>query len=96
MVQTFVSKSALNEAIALIHAGQIDKAEEICRAGVVRNPDDVNMVAMLGEGQQADQAFEKSFELNPKRKSLALIEVLEPVLPRYQKYETINLDRSLQ
>ena len=48
MVRTFASKSALSEAVALINAGQIDKAEAICRSGIVRNPDDVNMVALLG------------------------------------------------
>lgn len=37
MVQTFASKSALSEAIALINAGQIDKAEAICRAGIERH-----------------------------------------------------------
>ncbi len=36
MVRTFASKSALSEAITLINAGQIDKAEAICRAGIER------------------------------------------------------------
>ena len=48
MVQTFASKSALSEAIALINSGHLDKAEAICRSAVGRNPDDVNMVALLG------------------------------------------------
>jgi len=48
MVRTFASKSALNEAVALINDGRIEKAEAICRSGVERNPDDVNMVALLG------------------------------------------------
>jgi tetratricopeptide (TPR) repeat protein len=48
MVRTFAAKSALNEAVALINAGQIDKAEAICRSGIARNSDDVNMVALLG------------------------------------------------
>ena len=48
MVQTFAAKSALNEAVALINAGQIDRAEAICRSGIARNSDDVNMVALLG------------------------------------------------
>jgi tetratricopeptide (TPR) repeat protein len=29
-------------------------------------------LAMLGQGKEADEAFEKSFELNPERKKLAL------------------------
>jgi len=46
MAQTFASKSALSEAIALINSGHLDKAEAICRSAVGRNPDDVNMVAL--------------------------------------------------
>ena len=48
MAQTFASKSALSEAIALINSGQVDKAEAICRSAIKRNPDDINMVALLG------------------------------------------------
>jgi tetratricopeptide (TPR) repeat protein len=48
MVQTFASKSALSEAVALINSGHLDKAETICRSAVGRNPDDINMVALLG------------------------------------------------
>lgn len=48
MTGTFASKSVLSEAIALINAGQIDRAVDICRAAVARNPDDINMVALLG------------------------------------------------
>jgi tetratricopeptide (TPR) repeat protein len=48
MAQTFASKSALSEAIALINSGRVDKAEAICRSAVGRNPDDINMVALLG------------------------------------------------
>ena len=44
----YASKSALNEAIVLINTGQSDKAEAICRSAVDRNPDDINMVALLG------------------------------------------------
>ncbi len=147
MASNFASKSALSEAIALINAGQATKAEEICHSAVQRNPDDINMVAllgatllksrqlveaekllrraiklapnfakphedlgqllvdsgqpeeavtilrtatrldpdldranfslgkalaMLGKGPEADVAFEKSFDLNPERKMLAL------------------------
>jgi len=147
MTGKFASRSALNEAITLINTGQIDKAVDLCRSAVVRNPEDVNMVALLGAillknksipeaekylrraiklaptfakphedlgqlllnkgeageaarilkaatrldpdldnaffnlgkalamlsmGKQADEAFERSFELNPVRKKLAL------------------------
>lgn len=147
MKGTFASRSALNEAVALINSGQIDKAESICRSAVEGNPEDINMVALLGAtllksnkipeaekflrravklaptfakphedlghlllnkgepaeavrvlktatrldpdlgnaffnlgkglsmlsmGKQADEAFERSFELNPERKKLAL------------------------
>ena len=147
MKGTFASRSALNEAVALINSGQIDKAEGICRSAVEGNPEDINMVALLGAtllkskkipeaekflrraiklaptfakphedlghlllnkgepgeavrvlktatrldpnlgnaffnlgkalsmmsmGKQADEAFERSFELNPERKKLAL------------------------
>jgi tetratricopeptide (TPR) repeat protein len=60
MARTFASRSALSEAIALINAGQIAKAEEICRSAVSRNQDDVNMVALLGatllKSKQIDEA----------------------------------------
>ena len=48
MAQTFASKSALSEAVALINSGQLDKAEAICRSAIGRNADDINMVALLG------------------------------------------------
>jgi len=146
MSQPFATKSTLFEAIELINTGQIRQAEELCRAAVNRNGEDVNMTAllgatllkagknveaehylristglapnfakpwsdlgallvdtrrpreavevlenavrldagegdawfnlgkaraMLGLGPEADQAFEKSFELDPQRKALA-------------------------
>jgi tetratricopeptide (TPR) repeat protein len=48
MGQTYASKSAHSEAIALINSGHADKAEVICRSAAERNPDDINMVALLG------------------------------------------------
>ncbi len=146
MPQPVATKSTLFEAIELINSGRIQQAEELCRAAVARNGQDVNMTAllgatlfkagknqeaekylrisiglapnfakpysdlghllvesrqpqeavevlenavrldagegdawfnlgkaraMLGLGPEADQAFEKSFELNPERKALA-------------------------
>jgi len=72
MVQTFASKSALSEAIALLNSGQPDKAEAICRSAIGRNPDDINMVALLGaillKGQQipeAEKYLRKAIQLAP-------------------------------
>ena len=72
MDQTFASKSALSEAIALINAGQIDKAEAICRAGIERHADDVNMVALLGatlfksrQLPEAEKHLRKAIQLAP-------------------------------
>jgi len=48
MTGTFASRSALNEAVTLINTGQINNALEICRSAIARNPDDINMVALLG------------------------------------------------
>ena len=48
MTGTFASRSALNEAVTLINTGQIGKALDICRSAIARNPDDINMVALLG------------------------------------------------
>jgi len=60
MAQSFASKSALSEAIALLNSGRPDKAEAICRAAIGRNPDDINMVALLGaillKGHQVPEA----------------------------------------
>jgi tetratricopeptide (TPR) repeat protein len=48
MNRRFATKSTLFEAIELINAGNIDRAEAICRAAVERNDRDVNMTALLG------------------------------------------------
>jgi len=60
MAQTFASKSALSEAVALINSGRPDKAAAMCRAALERNPDDINMVALLGaillKGRQIQEA----------------------------------------
>jgi tetratricopeptide (TPR) repeat protein len=48
MSQTLSSQAAFGEAIELINAGQADKAEAVCRAAVERNPEDVNLLGMLG------------------------------------------------
>ncbi len=72
MVRTFAAKSALNEAVALINAGQIDKAEAICRSGIARNSNDVNMVALLGAIQlksrqipEAEKQLRQAIRLAP-------------------------------
>ncbi|HET6592661.1 MAG TPA: sulfotransferase [Xanthomonadales bacterium] len=48
MSRPFATKSTLFEAIELINAGRIDRAEAICRAAAERNDQDVNMTALLG------------------------------------------------
>jgi tetratricopeptide (TPR) repeat protein len=64
MAQTFASKSALSEAVALINSGHVDRAEAICRSAIGRNPDDINMVALLGA------ILLKSNQLNESEKYL--------------------------
>jgi tetratricopeptide (TPR) repeat protein len=60
MAQSFASKSVLSEAISLINSGRPDKAAAMCRAALERNPDDINMVALLGaillKGHQIPEA----------------------------------------
>ncbi len=72
MVGSFASKSALSEAVALINDGHIEKAEAICRSGIKRNPDDVNMVALLGatllksrQLPEAEKFLRQAIELAP-------------------------------
>jgi tetratricopeptide (TPR) repeat protein len=72
MVQNFASKSALSEAIAQINSGQIDKAEAICRSAIGRNPDDINMVALLGavllksnQNPEAEKYLRQAIQLAP-------------------------------
>jgi tetratricopeptide (TPR) repeat protein len=48
MGQAAASRAAFNEAIELINAGERGKAEAICREAIQRNPEDVNMTALLG------------------------------------------------
>jgi len=62
-----------------VEKGQPDEAAGILRKATRLDPNldhaFFNLgkaLAMLGEGKEADKAFEKSFELNPERKNLAL------------------------
>ena len=48
MNRPYATKSTLFEAIELINDGRIAEAEALCRAAAERNPDDVNMTALLG------------------------------------------------
>ena len=48
MTGAFASRSALNEAVTLVNTGQINKVLKICRSAIAGNPDDINMVALLG------------------------------------------------
>jgi len=72
MSKPFATKSTLFEAIELINAGQIGKAEALCRAAVNRNADDVNMTALLGatlfkagQHQEAEKYLRISTRLAP-------------------------------
>jgi len=72
MSQPFATKSTLFEAIELINSGQISRAETLCRAAIKRNPDDVNMTALLGatllkagQHQEAEKYLRISTRLAP-------------------------------
>ena len=43
-----ISKSTFSEVIELINLGQLVEAEGICRDAIKNNPDDVNMLGLLG------------------------------------------------
>ncbi len=72
MSQVFASRATLKEAIELIGAGERGKAEAICRDAIQRNPDDVNMTALLGasllksgETKEAEELLRKTIRLAP-------------------------------
>jgi tetratricopeptide (TPR) repeat protein len=72
MPQAYASRIKLNEAIQLINAGQADKAETLCRDAVMRDPRDVNMVALLGatlfktrQNREAEKFLREAIELAP-------------------------------
>jgi len=48
MARTNATKSAVKEVVGLINEGQAEQAVSICREAVERNPQDINMVALLG------------------------------------------------
>jgi len=70
--QAAASRAILNQAIELINAGERGKAEAICRDAIQRNPDDINMTALLGatllkagEVQEAETFLRRAIELAP-------------------------------
>lgn len=72
MNRPFATKSTLFEAIELINTGRIQDAEAMCRAAVERNPEDVNMTALLGatllkagKAAEAEQYLRRSTQLAP-------------------------------
>ncbi len=72
MAPTFASRSTFNEAVQLINAGEVTRAEALCRDAVGRNPRDVNMVALLGatllktrETTEAEKYLRAAIELAP-------------------------------
>jgi tetratricopeptide (TPR) repeat protein len=60
MAEAYASRSTISEAIELINTGQIDQAEAFCRDAIERNPQDVNITALLGatllKSRQLDEA----------------------------------------
>ena len=66
------SRAKLNEAIELINAGKRGNAEAICREALERNPDDINMAALLGasllkagEIEEAEKFLRRTTQLAP-------------------------------
>ena len=72
------SRAKLNEAIELINAGERGKAEAICRDAVQRNPDDINMTALLGatllKAGEMDEAEKFLPEDNPIQITIDIIQ----------------------
>ena len=48
MQQQTISKSIFSEVLELINLGQLAKADRICRDAIKHNPNDVNMLGLLG------------------------------------------------
>jgi tetratricopeptide (TPR) repeat protein len=72
MSQAAASRATLNEVIELINAGKRGEAEAICRDAIQRNPDDINMTALLGamllkarEMAEAERFLRHAIELAP-------------------------------
>jgi len=66
------SKQAINDIFRLINSGQIEGAETACRSYLEKNPDDVNVLGLLGAvllklGQIADakSTLERTIQLEP-------------------------------
>ena len=65
-------RATFSEAIDLINKGSADEAERICRETVEKNPDDANMVALLGailvkkrQFPEAESWLRKAIEVAP-------------------------------
>ena len=72
MAEAYASRSTISEAIELINNGQIDQAEALCRTAVERNPQDVNITALLGvillksrRPEEAEQYLREAIKLAP-------------------------------
>jgi len=72
MSEAAASRATLNEAIELIGAGKRGEAEAICRDAIQRNPNDVNMTALLGatllkarEMEEAEEFLRRAIKLAP-------------------------------
>jgi tetratricopeptide (TPR) repeat protein len=67
-----VSKSTFSEIIELINQGQVSRAAGICREAVDANPDDVNMLGLLGailvktrNYKEAEKYLRRTIDLAP-------------------------------
>ncbi len=60
MAEAYASRSTISEAIELINTGHIEQAEALCRDAVARNPQDVNVTALLGATLLKSRRFDEA------------------------------------
>ena len=72
MTSTVATASTLKEVVELVNSGEADKAVLICREAVDRNPEDINMVALLGATlmkirrvEEAEKILRRAIDLAP-------------------------------
>ena len=66
------SRQSMNEIFAHVTAGRFEDAEALCRETLLRSPDDINVLGMLGaillktgRGDEAETMLERTIELEP-------------------------------
>ncbi|MGI9263907.1 MAG: tetratricopeptide repeat-containing sulfotransferase family protein [Gammaproteobacteria bacterium] len=72
MTSTVATASTLRQVVELINSGDADRAVLICREAVDRNPEDINMVALLGATlmkirrvEEAEKFLRRAIDLAP-------------------------------